>query len=140
MQDRLLPLVQLRPTDLIALAPNHFILESACSVLLSHERTDVDQRQRYARAQAYSDAVWNRRLKEYVPSLNRRAKWSTQSDKELRTGDLAWIVEPTSTRAHYLLSRVDKLNFRCDAVARSEDEKWIPRTFNCKTHPGSSSL
>ena len=75
-------------TDMEALTPNHFLLGTACSSLLSHSNCDFDHRKRYAPAQAYSDAIWNRWLKEYVPILNRRAKWSTQSDKQLKNGDL----------------------------------------------------
>ena len=66
-------------TDLDALTPNHFLLGTAGSSLLSHSNCDFDHRKRYARAQAYSDAIWNRWLNEYVPTLNRRSKWSSQS-------------------------------------------------------------
>ena len=111
-------------TDMNALTPNHFLLGTAGSSLpsgSSHSKCDFDHRKRYARAQAYSDAIWSRWLKEYVPTLNRRAKWSTQSDKQLKTGDLVWIVEATSPRGYYPLARVVKLNFGSDAVARSAE-------------------
>ena len=85
-------------TDLDALTLNHFLLGTAGSSLPYHSNCDIDHRQRYARAQVYSDAIWNRWLKEYVPTLNRRSKWSTQSDMQLKTGDLVWIVGPTSSR------------------------------------------
>ena len=58
---------------------------------------------------------------KYVPTLNRQAKWSIQSDKQLKTGDLVWIVEATSPRGYYPLARVVKLNFGSDAVARSTE-------------------
>ena len=58
-------------TKLDALTPNHFLLGTAASTLPSHQQADVDHRKRYARAQAYSDAIWHRWLKDYVPSLNR---------------------------------------------------------------------
>ena len=53
--------------------------------------------------------------------LNRRSKWSSHSNKDLKTGDLVWIVEPTSPRGYYPLARVVKLNFGTDAVARSAE-------------------
>ena len=87
-------------TDLDALTPNHFLLGTAGSSLPSHSNCDFDHRRRYARAQAYSDAIWNRWLDEYVPTLNRRSNWSSQSDRQLKTGDLVWIVEPTSPRGY----------------------------------------
>ena len=110
-------------TDLDALTPNHFLLGTAGASLPSHSNCDFDHRKRYARTQAYSDAIWNRWLKEYVPTLNRRSKWSSQSDRQLKTGDLVWIVEPSSPRGYYPLARVVKLNFGSDAVARSAEVK-----------------
>ena len=79
--------------DMEALTPNHFLFGTAGSSLLSHSNCDFDHRKRYARAQAYSDANWNRWLKKHVPTLNRRAKWSTQSDKQLKT-DLVGSWKP----------------------------------------------
>ena len=108
-------------TDMEALTPNHFLLGTASSSLPGHSNCDFDHRKRYARAQAYSDAIWSRWLKEYVPNLNRRANWSAQSDKQLKTGDLVWIVEATSPRGYYPLARIVKLHFGSDAVARSAE-------------------
>ena len=108
-------------TDLDALTPNHFLHGTSSSVLPSHQQADIDHRKRYARAQAYSDTIWYRWLREYVPTLNRRSKWSSHSNRDLKTGDLVWIVEPTSPRGHYPLARVVKLNFGTDAVARSAE-------------------
>ena len=110
-------------TDLDALTPNHFLLGTAGSTTPSHQRADIDHRKRYVRAQAYSDAIWERWLREYVPSLNRRSKWSTPPERDLITGDLVWIVEPTSPRGHYPLARVVKLNYGTDSIARSAELK-----------------
>ena len=112
-----------RPLVPDALTPNHFLLGTAGSPLPSHSNCDFDHRRRYARAQAYSDAIWNRWLKEYVPTLNRCSKWSSQSARQLKTGDHVWIVEPTSPRVYYPFERVVKLNFGSDAVARSAEVK-----------------
>ena len=106
-------------TDLDALTPNHFLLGTAGSVLPSHQRAEIDHRKRYVRAQA----IWNRWLKEYVPSLNKRSKWPSQPERQLKTGDLVWIIEPSSPRGHYPLARVTKLNFGSGAIARSAERK-----------------
>ena len=110
-------------TDLDALTPNHFLLGTPSSTLPTHFQAEIDHRKRYVRAQAYSDAIWNRWLKEYVPTLNRRSKWMTPSNRELKTGDLVWIVEPTTPRGHYQLARVVKLNYGADSVVRSAEVK-----------------
>ena len=112
-------------TDLDALTPNHFQHGTSSSVLPSHQQADIDHRKRYARAQAYSDTIWNRWLREYVPTLNRRSKWSSHPNRDLKTGDLVWIVEPTSPRGHSPLARVVRLNFGTDAVARSAEVRTV---------------
>ena len=108
-------------TELDVLTPNHFLLGIAGSSLPSLANCDFDNRKRYARVHAYSDAIWNQWLKEYVPSLNSRAKWHLPSNRDLKTGDLVWIVESTTPRSYYPLARVVKLNFGSDAIARSAE-------------------
>ena len=76
---------------------------------------------RYAPAHAYSHGIWNQWLKEYVPSLNSRTKWPSSSNRDLKTGDLVWIVEPTTLRGYYPLARIVILNFGSDAIARSAE-------------------
>ena len=100
-------------------------IERAGSSLPSHPNCNFDHRKRNARAQVRFYAIWNRWLKEYVPTLNRRSKWFTQSDRQLKTEDLVWIVEPISPRAFYPLARVIKHNFGSDAVARSAEIKTM---------------
>ena len=60
-------------------------------------------------------------MKEYVPSLNRRSKWHSPSNRKLKTADLVWIVEPTTPKSYNPLARVVKLNFGSDAIARSAE-------------------
>ena len=106
-------------TDLDALTPNHFLLGTSGSVLPSHQEADIDHRKRYVPAQAYPDTIWSRWLREYISTLNRRSKWSSQSNRDLNTGDLVWIVKPTSPRGHYPLARVVKLNVARSAEVRT---------------------
>ena len=118
-------------TDIDALTPNHFLLETISSSLPSLSNSDFDHRQRYARAQAYSNAIWKRWLKKYVPTLNHRSKWSTQSDRQVRTGDLVWIVEDSSPRSYYPLARILKLDFGSDAAPRSAEVKTTCGNLVC---------
>ena len=60
VNSRLLVPLSSDATDLDSLTPNHFLLGTACSTMPSHQRADIDHRKRYARAQAYSDAIWER--------------------------------------------------------------------------------
>ena len=68
-------------SELEALAPNLFLLdENSFSFPSLTLNENFDHRKRYMRAQAYANAVWQRRLKEYVPSLNKRSNWHADSN------------------------------------------------------------
>ena len=118
-------------SDMDALTRNNFLFGTAGTSLPFQSNCDFDHRERYARERASSNAIWNRVLKEYVLTLNRRSNWSTQSDRLLKTGDLVRIVEPVSPRGYYPLARVVKLNFGCDVVARSVEVKTTSGNLIC---------
>ena len=93
LNSRPLVLVSSDGTDLEALTLNHFLLGTASFTMPSHQRADVDYKKRYSPAQAYSVTIWDRWLRDYLPSLNLSSKWSAQPDRDLKTWDLVWIVE-----------------------------------------------
>ena len=110
------------PEDLEALTPNHFLLGCASASLPSsvHEN-EPNLRKRYTKAQALANAVWSRWMKDYVPSLHKRSKWSSDSGDTLKTGDLVWIVDSNNPRGCYPLARIVDLRYGSDAVARSAE-------------------
>ena len=108
-------------TDLEALTPNHFLLGTSVFTMPS-QRADNDHRERYVRLKAYSDAIWECWIRDYVPSLYCRSKSnqieiSAQLDRDFKTGDPVWIVESTGPREHLPLARSEKLNYGKDGVA-----------------------
>ena len=120
LNNRPLTSVSSDANDLDALTPNHFLLgnRSTCLPSITHV-DDFNHRKRYARAQAYANAIWKRWLKEYLPPLNRRCKWKTRSDEILKTGDLVWIIDSDSPRGYYPLARILSLSYGNDGIARS---------------------
>ena len=48
---------------------------------------------------------------EYVPSLYKRSQWHADSNRHLRTGDLVWIVDPSSPGGFYPLGRLIALHY-----------------------------
>ena len=121
------PLVPASPdaSHLAVLTPNHFLLGTSSSNLPSNLSSNFNNRKRYARAQACFDAIWSWCLKEYVPTLNRRSKWSNSTDRDLITSGLVWIVEATGPGIHYLFARVVEINYGSDAIARSAEVKTM---------------
>ena len=115
------------PTEIEALTSNHFLLGGPCSSFLSLDSCDINHRKRYARAQAYADSIWSRWLREYTLSLNKRSKWYSPSDRELKVNDLVWIVDAQNPRGYYPLGRILSLKYGIDGIARSASEpKRVP--------------
>ena len=118
--------VNSNPLDLEALTPNHFVLgqQAASFPSLSFE-DNFDHKTRFARAQSYANAIWTRWMREFVPSLNRRAKCHNQSDLKLKAGDLVWVIKPDTLREHYPPARIIRLHYGKDGCARSADTKTV---------------
>ena len=85
--------------ELEALTPTQFLLGQHAKSLPSLLPGEYfDHKKRYVRALSYANAFWSPWLREYVPSVNKRVKWHTQSDFTLKTGDLVWVIEPDILR------------------------------------------
>ena len=108
------------PSDLSATTPNHFLLGNQATGIPPIVGVDeFDHRKWYVRSQSYANAIWARWIKEYVPALNRRAKWQTPAEHHLKVGDLVWIVEESNPRGYYPTARIEELQYGSDSVARS---------------------
>ena len=95
------------PDSLEDLTPNHFLLgQHSLKFPSLRSSENYSHSKRYARAQSYANAIWQRWLSEYVPSLNKRVKWHAPPEYSLKTGDMVWLFESTSPRGHYPLARI----------------------------------
>ena len=108
------------PTDLNALSPNNFLNcgEVLQPAVFARDPHHAHHRRVYQQAQHYADAIWTRWLKEYLPTLNLRHKW-TETTEPLAKGELVWLVESHSPRGNYPLARVCELHYDSKGVARS---------------------
>ena len=101
------------------LTPNHFCLgRNGTSFPSLSFQEHFDHRKQYIRVQSYANTIWSRWLRDYVPALNKRSKWHSDSDVILKTGDLVWIVDKHSPRGHYPLARIKTINYGKDNIAR----------------------
>ena len=107
-------------SDLGAITPNHFLLGNQATAILSMVGVDeFDHRKRYPRAQSYSNTIWARWIKEYVPALNQHSQWQTPAEQHLKTGDLVWVVEETNPWGYNPTVWITELRYGSDSVARS---------------------
>ena len=118
------------PDSLEALTLNHF-LSGQHSLKFPSLRSseNYSHSKRYARAQSYANAIWQRWLSEYVPTLNKRVKWHAPPEYALKTGDMVWLVESTSPRGHYPLARIMSLNYGKHNTARSANLRTVSGNY-----------
>ena len=99
--------------DLESITPNHFLFgnKNVCLPYLPSAEEFVNHRKFFRQTQAYSDLIWDRFRKEYLPILNNRQKWNCESNKILIKDDLVWLIEDSDKRGYYKLGRVSNRNY-----------------------------
>lgn len=78
-----------------AITPNHFLRGFVTnSDMLVDETVNTASclRDAYKRSQQLANQMWQRWLKEYLPSINRRTKWF-EDKKPLQVNDLVFLVD-----------------------------------------------
>ena len=95
------------PSDFTALSPNHFLYggHSTVSPLGEFHKSEINSRKRWRQAQVVSDHLWQRWLKEYLPSLTVRTKWTIEK-RNHQVNDLVLIVDPKVPRGQWILGRI----------------------------------
>ena len=104
-----------------ARTPNHFILRRphlALAPLTSKLKTFRKKDFNYT--QTLLDHFWKRLQREYTSDLISRAKWREQS-KQLKVGDLVWILNEFTPRGIWPLGRITKCHYGADEIPRSFD-------------------
>ena len=110
------------PNDYEALTPNHFILIKQHNNLPlgDFDENDLASRKKWRKVQAAIEIYWRRFIKEYIPSLNIRKRWSREDPSaNIKTGDLVLMVDDNASRGNWPLARVTKLYPGRDNVVRT---------------------
>ncbi|TKS69341.1 hypothetical protein D9C73_003405 [Collichthys lucidus] len=95
------------PNDLEALTPNHLLLLKTQPCLppgLFHKE-DSYTRRRWRQVQYISDLFWKRWIKEYLPQLQERQKW-TKIKRNFTPGDIVLIVDDSAPRNSWIIGRI----------------------------------
>ena len=102
------PLLSLRHdiNDVDALTPNHFLIETRPLYFNPNIKCEnIDSRIRWKAVQAQSKMFWDRFVKEYLPSLQIRAKWNKPT-RNLTINDMVLVKDDNLTRLQWKLGRV----------------------------------
>lgn len=91
--------VSVEPGSEESLTPNHFLLGTSAILptLGEFDHSDLNLRKQWRKAQLLADMFWKRWVREVLPDLLPRKKW-TQEQKPLQVGELVLIVDPDSPR------------------------------------------
>ena len=83
------------PEDLTALTPNHFLLgrENASAPFMPSSERYHNLRKSFKMAQAYAVMIWKRWTREYLQQWKQRSKWSKEHARNLKEGELVWLVD-----------------------------------------------
>ena len=107
------------PDDLEALTPNHLLLMRGSSLPgRGEEGTMPSYRRRWAQVEYMTHLFWKRWVREYLPQLRERSKW-TGERKNVKEGDLVIVVDPLTPRATWPLARVTEVVESADGVVRT---------------------
>ncbi len=93
--------------DLEALTPNHLLLLKRQPSLPPglFEKEDLYARRRWKQVQYLADLFWKRWVREYLPLLQERQKW-TQVKQNLTSGDVVMIIDDPAPRNSWVLGKV----------------------------------
>ena len=120
MNSRPLTTVSSDPTDTEVSTPNH-ILRGRTSAILTPGlflARILTQRKTWKQAQVLTQQFWNRYLKDYLPTLTTRTKW-TKPTQNIQIGYLVWLLEDLTPRSLWPLGRVLRTFPGLDGIVRS---------------------
>ena len=95
------------PVDDVPLTPNHFLHGQIGGQFAptSVDSTQFNLRKRWRRIQELVRHFWQRWLREWLPALAARKKW-TQERQDVKVGDVVLVVSPDTSRGNWPLGRV----------------------------------
>ena len=120
------------PEDLTALTPNHFLLgrENASATFMPLSERYHNLKKSFKTAQAYADMIGKRWTREYLPQWNQRSKWSKEHVRNLKEGDLVWLVDDSVKHLEYKFGRIIEIFTGNDDVVRSARVKMAHGELN----------
>ena len=95
------------PNDLEPLTPNHLLLLKGKPALPPglFEKGDLYTKRRWRQVQFLADLFWRRWIREYLPLLQERQRW-TKEKRSFVTGDIVMVADSPAPRGSWLLGEI----------------------------------
>ncbi|XP_075257544.1 uncharacterized protein LOC142349699 [Convolutriloba macropyga] len=89
-----------QPDNEEPLTPNLFLIERAFNSLPPGQFGDQHLAclKTWKNSQKLMNHIWRRLVKEYLPTLSRRSKWSNSNDRPLKVDDIVWVLKDQTPR------------------------------------------
>lgn len=118
------------PCDLEPLTPAHFLLQRKLIGLPPglFDQSDAIRRSRWRQVQFLANAFWKRWLREYLPILQIRGKWS-KIKRNLKQNDMVLVVDHNTPRGKWHLGRVLETYPGADGLIRTAKVKTKDSTY-----------
>ncbi|XP_028404812.1 uncharacterized protein LOC114527378 [Dendronephthya gigantea] len=113
------------PRDEVPLTPNHLLhlRPYSTGILPPGVFTEHDHyKRRWKQAQYLANLFWKRWIKEYLPNLQIRQRW-TERKENLKVGDLVLLMDKNYRRGQWPLARVVEVFPSEDGLVRSVNLK-----------------
>ena len=96
-----------QPDNEEPLTPNHFLIQRPFNGLPPGQLGDQQPAilKTWKNTQKLMNHIWRRLVKEYLPTLSRRSKWSNSNDRPLRVDDIVWVLKGQTPRGIWPLGR-----------------------------------
>lgn len=107
LNDRPISTVTQDPNDLEPLTPNHLLLLKGKPIMPPglFQQDDLYARRRWRQVQYLANLFWKRWLREYLPLMQERQKW-TKKRRSLTSGDVVLVADDTAPRNSWQLGKV----------------------------------
>ena len=129
LNTRPLTAVSSDPNDRPALSPADFMTGPQCVEPTPSTRSDgCCLRQRWRRLQQLNTEFWRRWVREYLPSLQARQKW-TEASQNLQEGEVVLLLDPSVPRGTWPMARVERAYPGPDGLVRVVDVKTSKGLF-----------
>ena len=107
------------PTDDAAMTPSDLlIVRSSPPVPLGTFSQGDMLRRRWRYTQHLVESFWPRYIREYIPQLQKRMRW-TKEKRSLQTGDLVMVVDENSPRKQWPMALIVETRHGGDGLVRS---------------------
>ena len=131
LNSRPLTNVSEQPDNEEHLTPNHFLIQRPFNSLPLGQFGDQQPAslKTWKNTQKLMNQIWRRLVKEYLPTLSRRSKWSNSNDRPLKVDDIVWVLKDQTPRGIWPLGRVMETTPGRDGETRVVKVKTAYGTF-----------